>query len=170
MFNPFIPYESKFLGAFLQKGVKAFVLQTYERGRDQHQLAPPPAYLLSHYHSIDSARVHFEKIAHDINRQIYYADQPGDMEELRQIAAPSSDVKIYMFFKQPNAELKARQQLDNRLRSYIQSILKWNINSPRVVDFSLEFDFGEIYGVFRHGSKCHKVKLDRLENVSGYVL
>jgi hypothetical protein len=169
MFNPFIAYEPKFIAAFLQKGVKAFVLQTYERGRRQ-QLAAPPAYLLSHYHSIDSARVHFEKIAHDMNRQIYYTDRQEDMEELQQLGRAGSDVQVYMFFKRPNSELELRQQLDKTLRSYIQSVLKWDIRSPRIIDFSLEFVFGEIYAVFTHGYKCRKVKLDEIENKNEYVL
>lgn len=170
MLNPFVRYESKFLAAFRQKGVKAFVMQTYERGRDRQQPAAPPAYLLTHYHDMDSAQAHFDALTRDVNRQIYYVYLPEDMQELKQIGRPGADMIVYMLFKKPNYELQVRQQLDKALRSYVGSTLKWHPGPLTIIDFSLEFVFGEIYGVFRHGTRCHKVKLDELEKMNGYVL
>lgn len=169
MLNPLVPYEPKFLQAFLKKGVKAFVLQTYERGRDNRPAAPP-AYLLTHYHDIESAQAHFAAIANDANAQIFHVQLPCDLQELKQIGRPGADMHVFMSFKKPNYELQARLRLDKTLRSYIRSTLKWHPGPLNIINFSLELFFGEIYAVFQHGSKYHKIKLETLEKMNGYVL
>jgi hypothetical protein len=170
MFNPFPPYETKYLAAFRQKGVKAFVMQTYDRGRNMLEENPRPAFLLTHYEKIDMAQDHMDAITHDPCRRLFLLDNSTDLKELERLGQKDSGEKVFLRFKIPNAEQVARKVLDKKLHAYIDYKLGWKIPGHEVVQFTLEFIFGEIYAVLRHGSKYHKVKIDEIETTKGYVL
>lgn len=170
MFNPYAAYELKYLSAFKQKGVKAFVKQTYDRGRNMLEENPRPAFLLSHYNDIAQASGHMDAIKHDPNRRLLLVDNPEDYRELQRIGQRDSNELVYLSFAVPNAERKAQTVLEKRLRAYIDFKLKWRIPGGHTVQFSLEFEFGDIYAVLRHGGRYHRVKFDEIETTKGYVL
>jgi hypothetical protein len=73
-------------------------------------------------------------------------------------------------FRDRDAEERARKKLDKKLRAYIDHKLGWRIAGYDAVTFSLDFHFGEIYVVLKHGSKYQKVNIDDIESSKGYVL
>jgi hypothetical protein len=170
MFNPFPPYEIKYLAAFKQKGVKAFVMQTYDRGRNLLDEDPAPAFLLTHYENIDQAEDHMDAIGHDAGRRLFRMENADDVKELQRLGQPGARERVYMRFKIPNAEQVARKVLDKKLHAYIDFKLGWKIPGHDLVKFSLDFIFGEIYVELKHGSKYHKVKIEEIETTKGYVL
>lgn len=170
MFNPFPRFELKYLNGFRQKGVVAFVKQTYDRGRDPHDKTEKPAFLLSHYNEPHMARNHFDAIAHDVNRQLLEIDNSEDWKELERLGAQESGAIVYMYFKLPDAEQRAKKVLDTKLHAYIDHKLKWRVSRSEGVQFGLEFTFGEIYAVLKSGGRTHKVKIEEIETTKGYVL
>jgi hypothetical protein len=170
MFNPYASYELKYLPAFKQKGVKAFVKQTYDRGRNLLEENPRPAFLLCHYNDITKAQGHMDAIKHDPNRRLLFLDNAVDYQELQRLGRLNSEELVYLNFAVPNAERKAQAVLEKKLRAYLEHKLNWRIPGGQTVQFSLEFEFGEIYAVLKHGGRYHRVKFDEIETTKGYVL
>jgi hypothetical protein len=170
MFNPYALYEAKYLEGFKTKGVKAFVKQTYDRGRNLLEQNPGPAFLLTHYNEIKMAINHMDAISNDPERRLFMFDNFSDLLELQRIGRPGAEELVYMSLKTPGAEQKAKKILDKKLRAYISFKLNWLVPASETVQFSLEFIFGEIYAVLRHGHHSHKVKMEEIETTKGYVL
>jgi hypothetical protein len=170
MFNPYAFYELKYLPAFKEKGVKAFVKQTYDRGRNLLEENPSPAFLLSHYDNISKAHGHLDAIKHDPHRRLLLLENAEDYQELQRMGHPDPGELIYLNFAVPNAERKAQATLDKKLHAYIDYKLNWRVPGGQTVQFSLEFEFGEIYAVLKHGGRYHRVKFEEIETTKGYVL
>jgi hypothetical protein len=163
VFNPCLRYEKKYLSGFRQKGVKCFVMQTYERGRDSADEQLRPSYLLWHYEDEELARNHLDAVRHDPGACILMLDDKEDLEELIRLGEKDGPEKVYMALKPGNAEMQLRRLMDKQFRSYIDNKLKWRIPSFNTVAVKLVFIFGHIYVELRHGSKHHKVKLEEIE-------
>lgn len=170
MFNPLVPYHVKYLSGFRQKGVCAFVLQSYPRGCNRLQSAPPMALLLTPYADPKQAEDHFGVIAPDVNRRLLLPDREADASALLAMGGPEPVNPVFLPFKVADAEQRARKALDKKLRAYILYRLQWRVSGQHTIQFSLDVIFGEIYAVLRHGGLTHTVKLDDIENTSGYVL
>lgn len=170
MFNPLVPYHLKYLAGFRQKGVTAFVQQSYPRGRNLLQEEQAMALLLSHYHDAKQADDHYGVIAPDPHRRLLLMHHAEDYAELLALGGPEKGIPVFLPFKIPDAEQKARKVLDKKLRAYIHYKLHWRVPGQHTLQFSLDVIFGEIYAVLRHGGLTHTVKLDDIENTSGYVL
>ena len=170
MFNPYRPYEAKYLPKFKLKGVKAFVLQTYERGRDWLENNPKPAYLLTHYEDLLKASGHMDALKHDLGRRLLKMDNTDDYKELLRLGQNDCGAHVYLYFMFPDATDRARRALDKKLHSYIDHKLRWRIPGFETVQFDLEYEFGDIYIVLRHGGKYNRVKFEEIESMKGYVL
>ncbi|RYG47549.1 MAG: hypothetical protein EOO01_14680, partial [Chitinophagaceae bacterium] len=85
MFNPFPLYQVKYLPLFIQKGVKCFVKQTYERGRNLLQETVLPAYLLTQYSDIGLAKEHLDAIRHDPAAMMLVVQDGNDLRELQRL-------------------------------------------------------------------------------------
>lgn len=170
MYNPFPLYDIKYLQPFLAKGVKCFVKQTYDRGRNMLEENPKPAFLISHYNEIGLALEHLDALKHDTNARILRIDNAADLSELRRMGMPGASERVYMYFKQADAERRLRKTLDKRLHAYIDHKLNWKIPGYQTVQMKLDFIFGEIYVELRHGSKYHKIKLEEVESNAGYLI
>ena len=169
MFNPYSPYEAKYLAAFKQKGVKFFVRQTYDRGKNLLEENPKPAFLLTHYEQLEMAQNHFDALGDDPGKRLYRMDTMQDVQELQRFGLPNSAERIYVAFKTPDAELRARKMLDKKLRAFIDHKLQWRVPGHTTVDFSLKFIFGKIYVVLKHGGRYDERQIEEIENMS-YVL
>jgi hypothetical protein len=170
MFNPYARYELKYLSAFRQKGLKAFVKQSYDRGRNMLEENPRSAFLLIHYSDVTKAQGHMDAIKHDPNRRLLLMNNVEDYQELQRMGQPDSGELVYLNFAIPNAERQAQAALDKKLHAYIDYKLNWRVPGGQTVQFSLEFEFGEIYAVLKHGGRYHRVKFDEIETTKGYVL
>jgi hypothetical protein len=165
MFNPFAVFEPRFLEAFKQKGVKAFVRQTYNRGRNLLEQEPAPSYLLIHFNDENKAREHFEAIQTDAGRQLYKVDEPADFRQLHTLLNQPQGQRFYTILTIPNVNQKAKKILDKKIRYYIDHKTGWHPRSYEEVSFSFEIIFGEIYVRLVYGPKHVKLKLDEFENI-----
>jgi len=170
MFNPFPLFEAKYLSGFKQKGVLAFVKQSYERGRNPLNNTEWPAYLLSHYAEPHMAQNHFDAIGHDPSRALLFLDNPEHFKELQRLGVKDQGSYTYLYLKLPDAEAKAKKMLDKKLHAYIDYKLGWRVSREEGVQFSLNFIFGEIYVVLSSGGRKHQVKIEEIETLKGYVL
>lgn len=170
MFNPFAPFDPHFLRAFKQKGVKAFVKQTYDRGRNTYDDNPQPAFMLIHFTDAVRALEYFNMIRLDTNRQLYNIDNPDDWQQLVNMLSQPSGQRFFTNLTIRNVNQKARQMLDRKIRAYIRSRTTWRPAKNEEVNFSLDFIFGEIYVLLGYRRNEIKVKLEEIENQLTYVL
>lgn len=170
MFNPFPLFDVKYLGGFKQKGVKCFVKQTYDRGRNLLEDNPRPSFLISHYTDKGLALEHMDALKHDSKACILMIDNEDDLKELQRMGSKHSDSLVYMYFKQADGEIRAKKVLDKKLHAYIDYKLGWKVAGGTTVEMKLDFIFGDIYVELRYGSKFKKVKIEEIEKTEGYVL
>jgi hypothetical protein len=163
MFNPFAQFMPQYLPAFKEKGVKAFVRQTYERGKDLLKSDPQPSYILNHFSDANKAREHYNAIDTDPNRRIYFTEDKQDWEQLTVLLNNTSSQLCYTILVVKDVNEKARKCLETHIRSYIHSKTDWQPASYARISFSLEFVFGEIYVLLIYGPRKIRMKLDELE-------
>jgi len=163
-FNPFAEFEERFLPLFKQKGIKAFVKQTYDRGRNMLEDNPRPAFLLTHTEDLAYAQKYFDEIKGDPNRDFFIITEPEEYEKLKQLLH-SQTARYYTILTIKDANAKAQKLLDARIRFYVNNMTNWRPKSMEEVVFSLDIVFGEIYVKLKHGSRELKIKLDDLEDI-----
>jgi hypothetical protein len=170
MFNPFARYHAKYLDEFRKKGIKAFVKQTYNRGRNLSEVNPPPSFLLTHYGQLNMAYEHMRAIQRDPGRKLLLLNNPADYAELSRMGQTDAGMHVYMQLAVTNVVAKMRRCVDQKTRHYISRNLGWRITAQQMIQFSLRIIFGEIYVTLHHEGQSHIVKLDEIEQLNSYVL
>lgn len=166
MFNPFVAFDPRFLPCFKQKGVKAFVQQTYDRGRNMLEQDPQPAFLLVHYNEIDKAREHFEMIKTTTGQRLYLVDNPTHWQELEALLNKPSGNRFYTILTIEDVNQKAKKYLDKKIRYYINFRTNWRPSRGEQIAFSLDIIFGEIYVLLKYGPHQVKMPIDEFETLS----
>jgi hypothetical protein len=167
MFNPFAIFEPHFLSGFRQKGVQAFVQQTYDRGKIP--LDPRPAYLLTHFNRLDWAREHYDVLQHDANRKVFVLELPSDLQALK-TALTSKSALYYTILTMKDANGKAKKALAKQISSFIKQNTNWQPSDYKEISLDLEVTFGDIFVKLFYNNQQVKEKLDRLDSLKQYVL
>lgn len=168
MFNPFSVFEPRFLPAFRKKGVKAFVLQRYDRGRNMLEEPPRPAFVLFHFNSVLEAENHFNAIESDREQRLFRLENPEDLQALESLLS-SGNAHYYTALTVKNLNEKARLHLNKKIHAYIDKRTKWKPGRDQQVGFNLVIESGKILVRLKFGSHEQKIELDELEKLS-YVL
>lgn len=161
-FNPLHPFELRFLPAFKQKGVIAFVKQSYQRGRG---LVPgeQKTFVLIHFEKTLAAQQYFDVLKDDPERELIFFNNAVDLTRIKQLIA---DGNCYMMLKIKDAELRAKKLLDKKIKFFIENNCNWHPSRQDEVRFSLDVQFGEVYAKLNFRSKEIKVKLEEIERLS----
>ena len=166
MFNPLHPFEPRFIDLFKSKGVKAFVKQTYKRGRPGFHDPDREGFVLVHFENLLAAQQYFDVLTEDPARELFLTDSPEHVAKINNLLHSAS---VFTMLKIKDAEVKARQILDRKIRAFIEYNLKWQPSGQDGVRFTLDVQFGEVYAKLRFRSKEIKVKLEEIE-AGNYVL
>lgn len=164
MFNPLHQFEPQFIEGFRKKGVKAFVKQTYNRGK-----GPDPgtsSFVLVHFEHLLGAQQYFDVQKGDAGRELFKIDDAADLDKIKTLL---NTAKVFTMLKIKDAEIKARKMLDKRVRAFIEYKLNWHPGREDDVRFTLDVQFGEVYAKLKFRSKEIKVKLEEIEKAN-YVL
>lgn len=168
MFNPFAVFDPGFISGFQQKGVKAFVKQTYERGRNPLEPLRLPSYLLIHADDVGLAQEHYDAIKHDPNRELFVLSDPSHVAAVQKLVS-SKAARCYTILTTRDANKKAKKLFDKHIRAYVNNKTNWNPKNWEDVIFGLDFIYGEVYAKLKYGAFEIKFKLEELEN-QRYVL
>jgi hypothetical protein len=166
MFNPLSPFHLHYLDAFKRKGVKAFVKQTYARGKMAFDEKHLDAFVLVHFENLLAANQYFDVVKEDPARELILADEPAGKTRIRELMNSS---RLFTMLTVKDADQKARKLLDKKLRAFIEYKLNWHPSRQDDVIFQLDVQFGEVYARLKFRSKEIKVKLEEIENLR-YVL
>ncbi len=163
MFNPLHLFEHQYLDRFIQKGVIAFVKQSYQRGRKLLNEKASETYVLTHFEKELAAQQYFDVLKDDVNRELFWVNNARDLNLIREMIDSG---KAYMMLKKKDAEFKARKILDKKIKSFIEYRLNWHPSRQDEVVFKLDVQFGEVYARLKFRSKEIKVKLEEIENTN----
>jgi len=169
MFNPFAPFDPRLLEKFRLKGVKAFVRQTYERGKSRLDENNITAYLLIHFENPAMARQYYQAIQADPGRRLFRLDDPAEYQELYSLLNKPSNSRFFTVLTSKDANEKAKKLLDKQIRAYITYKTDWQPPRSADINFNLEMAFGELYVQLKYRDREIKMKLSELEN-QRYVL
>lgn len=174
--NPLTIFSAQLLAVHLQSGNRYFVRQTYERGLTNTQAAstnhsidqpsssirPQAAFLISEYTELSRAKIHLAALEHDAQAYLYDAQ---DEEHFRRLTIAASQPAGYAIY----APLLAMRQwkptdiLKAKIKSYIESRLKWKPRGSDEIGAELFLHFGELFITLKFGHDHAKVKLLEIE-------
>lgn len=164
MFNPFYPLTDQLLDAFIAKGKKYFVRQTFNRGRNPFDEQVKGYFLFTHYDNFTTAQDHYGAIGHDPNRFLYEWGNPEHQQKLRLAASGLKEYKNYAAVLRPDFEKGITDQLKKKIRSYVSNKLGWYPKGSDTMDTNFELQFGELFIRLRYGGRQAKVKFEEIEN------
>jgi hypothetical protein len=175
--NPLTLFTSQLLAVHLQSGNRYFVRQTYERGLTNTQpptnttpsytpptntTTPKAAFLISEYTELSRAKIHIAALEHDAQAYLYDAEDPEHLRRLNIAAGLPAGYAIY-------APLLAMRQwkptdlLKAKIKTYIESKLKWKPRGSDDIGAELFLHFGELFITLKFGHDHAKVKLLEIE-------
>jgi len=164
MFNPFYPLTTQLLDAFVAKGKKYFVRQTFNRAKNPFDDEIKGYFLFSHYDSFTTAQDHYGAISHDPNRFLYDWNNPEHQQKLRVAASGLKEYKNYASVLRIDYEKGLTDKLKKKIRSYVSNSLGWHIKGNDTLDSNFELQFGELFIRFKYGGRQAKVKFEDIEN------
>lgn len=160
MHNPLTLFTSQLLAVHLQSGNRYFVRQTYHRGNAV--TANKGAFLISEYADLSRAKIHMAALEHDPQSYLYDAEDPEHLRRLNIAAGQPAGYAIY-------APLLAMRQwkptdlLKAKIKTYIESKLKWKPRGSDDIGAELFLHFGELFITLKFGHDHAKVKLLEIE-------
>jgi hypothetical protein len=175
--NPLTLFTSQLLAVHLQSGNRYFVRQTYERGLTNTQhitstnpsnnpptntTTPKAAFLISEYADLSRAKIHMAALEQDAQAYLYDAEDPEHLRRLNIAAGQPVGYAIY-------APLLAMRQwkpsdlLKAKIKTYIESKLKWKPRGSDEIGAELFLHFGELFITLKFGHDHAKVKLLEIE-------
>lgn len=164
MFNPFYPLTGELLEAFVARGKKYFVRQTFNRGRKPFDHEVKGSFLFSHYDNFTTAQDHFGAISHDPNRSFYDWSNPQHQQKLKVAAGGLKAYECYASVLRPDYEKGLNDKVKKKIRQYVSNSLGWPIKGGDTLDTNFELQFGELFIRFKHGARQARVKFEEIEN------
>lgn len=167
--NPLTIFSPQLLSVHLQSGNRYFVRQTYERGlhttssHQQANAAPPKAaFLISEYTELSRAKIHMAELETDTQAYLYDAE---DAEHLRRLQVAASQPPGYAIYAPLLAmrQWKPTDALKAKIKSYIETRLKWKPKGSDGLDAELFLQFGELFITLKFGRDHAKVRLIEIE-------
>lgn len=176
--NPLTLFTSQLLAVHLQSGNRYFVRQTYERGltksqpltttlknptHQQANTAPPKAaFLISEYTELSRAKIHLAELENDAQAYLYDAEDPEHLRRLHIAASQPAGYAIYapllaMRQWKPSDALKAK------IKSYIETRLKWKPRGSDEIGAELFLQYGELFITLKFGRDHAKLRLIEIE-------
>lgn len=166
MFNPFYPFTSQLLEAFVRRGKKYFVRQSFERAKGPSDENIKAWLLFTHYDSLTTALDHYGAISYDAKRFLYNWDKEEHRQKLMLAASGLSDYKIYASVLKIDWDKRVSKKQKDQLRFYIHNILGWNPRRDEGVLTNYEMQFGELYLRIKYAGREAKVKFEEIEKIS----
>lgn len=164
MFNPFYPLTGQLLDAFVAKGKKYFVRQTFNRGQKPFHEEVKGYFLFSYYDNLTTAQDHYGAISHDPNRFLYDWNNPEHRQRLKVAASGLKEYETYASVLRPDYEKGLTDKVKKKIRQYVSNSLGWPIKGSDTLDTNFELQFGELFIRFKHGARQARVKFEEIEN------
>ena len=160
MHNPLTLFSPQLLAVYLQSGNRYFVRQTYHRGNAA--TTHKAAFLISEYTELSRAKIHLAALETDSQAYLYDAE---DEEHLRRLNIAASQPAGYAIYAPLLAmrKWKPTDALKAKIKSYIETRLKWKPKGSDGLDAELFLQYGELFITLKFGRDHAKVRLIEIE-------
>lgn len=165
MFNPFYPFTRQLLQAFVDKGKRYFVRQSFERGRSLADTGIKECFLITHYEALTTALDHYGAIAHDGRRFLYDWNREDHQQRLVTAASAPEGYRVFAAVLRPDYDKAVDRLFQKKLRLYIDR-LGWQPKRDEGVTSNYELQFGELYIRLKYRGREAKIKFEEIENIS----
>jgi hypothetical protein len=166
MFNPFEPFEERFIDAFRKQKKRYLVSQSFRNGIDQFHNVGKEHILLSHYEDHNKAVVHKRALGGDKYAAVIDLENSKHEEKLKSMLMPDSKYKVFSILVSDAEALNRRIKIkfENNIRRYIQNQTNWRIGGDQELQTQYEITFGELYIIMKYGSKQPiRIKFEEIE-------
>jgi hypothetical protein len=164
MFNPFVMLTMPLLEAFVKAGKTFFVRQHFATDRIHHASHIKASFLFSHYAEIGHAQHHYGAIAQDPYKYIYQWENADDQKKLITAASQPRGYHVFASVFAENWQKKLTTEWKQKLRRYIEEVVKDKPSAHTPVDFEIYVHYGELYVRFKLRNQEVRVKLEEIEN------
>jgi hypothetical protein len=164
MFNPFYPFNTALLDAFVKQGKTFFVRQTFERGIPPMDDSIKGAYLISHYDNLKDAQVHYDALSRNPNRFLYDWNSDEHQAKLKIAAGSPAGYKVYSSVFQKDWERHITDRMKKGIRLYVAG-LGWQPSRAEGLSTDFYQTFGELYIKLKCKGREVKVKFEEIENL-----
>src|SRR2546423_11648662 len=164
MFNPFYPFTTQLLTAFVLRNKKYFVRQTFIRAKDHFEDGVKGYFLFSHYDNLTTAQDHYGAISYDPNRFLYNWNEPEHQQKLKLAASQPDGYKIFAGVFRSDWEKALTNRIQEKVRVYV-SRLDWKPKGDEKVATNFELQFGELYIRLRYRNREAKIKFEEIEKI-----
>ncbi|MFL5811422.1 MAG: hypothetical protein ACJ749_18000 [Flavisolibacter sp.] len=164
MFNPFYPFTTDLLNAFVHQGKTYFVRQRLDRGNGYLAEGIKGCFLFSHYDHLTTAMDHYGAIEYDPNRFLYHWANPEHQEKLRLASSGLKEYKIFASVFRTDWEKQLTDRTREQIRLYV-SKLGWTPAGGEMVNTNYELQFGELYLRLKYRGREAKVKFEEIEKL-----
>ena len=170
MFNPHCLFSERLLNALVLAEKRYFVRQSFPRAAGPGEQGIKGHFLISHYGDFVEAMQHFEALAGDRFRCLYFWNNRVDRIKLQKAAEQPAGYKIYAAVVMPGWEERAAMQLREKVKLFADHHFKLRPGGPDPVRFSLYPHFGEVFLKIRFRKQEIKISLAEVENFHPHVL
>jgi tRNA A58 N-methylase Trm61 len=162
MFNPFVPFEARFIDAFRKAGKRYLVSQTYAQAVDH--FADRNYLLFTHYDELGRAKIHLSALK-DRFAAIIDLENERHRTKIQDMLAPESIYVIYSTLVESREKLLERlnQKYSDNIRRYISNNTSWRIGSDKTIRPAFEIVFGEFFVLLKYSNQQLRVKLQDIE-------
>jgi hypothetical protein len=165
MFNPFAPFSTPLLEAFIKAGNGYFVRQSFSRGKDHFEDTIKASFLLTHYREAGHAQHHYGAITHDARRYVYDWHDPDDRRKLIIAAGAPPGYKIYSSVFRTDWAKHITAPLMQKTRNYIEAELGWKPGRRHEVGFNIYVTYGQVYARLTLKDQEARIKLEDIEKL-----
>ncbi len=165
MFNPFAPFQEKFIAAFRKVKKRYLVSQSFTR--DTMNPEGKRSLLLTHYDQKGHAQIHLNAMAADKYAAIIDLEKEEHREKLVSMIKPGSLYNVYSTLIPDANDIKkiTDKIFAEKLQKYINRNTNWRIRRDQTLIAKVETTFGELRVVIKYGSQTIRIKLEELEKI-----
>lgn len=165
MFNPFAPFQEKFIAAFRKVKKRYLVSQTFKRDTSNH--GEKPSILLTQYDDKGYAQIHYNAILADKYAAIIDLEKEEHRNKLLSMIKPDSLYNVYSSLIPDPKEVKKTTDkiFAEKLQKYINRNTNWRIGRDQKLIAKMETTFGELCVVIKYGAQTIRIKLEELEKL-----
>lgn len=165
MFNPFLPFEHRFINAYRKKGERYLVSQIYKQAVEHFAEQSKIPILFSAYSELNKANIHLQAVKTDKYAAILDLEKDVHRTKLTEMLHPASTYQIFsdIVISRKNVEERLNKKYENNIRRYINNNTRWKIGSDKTIVPRFEIQFGNFFVILSYYNETIKIKLEELE-------
>lgn len=165
-FQPFIPFEKKYLNKLISNKQYYWVSQSYQRGSSAVTGSRIPI-LITSYDDKELAQIHKNAVKNDLYAALINIQNEAHYNTLLSMLMPESKYFVYWGVVHDYKQLEKylNDHFGQHIKRYIDKKTNWRINGNGIFRPAFQLTFGELYITLKWSGQSVRVKFEEIENV-----